>query len=117
MLNNDSRHRHLKVPMTFVLLAILFSSIANSIAQAPANRNQPTIVFAVTEEEGNFNLDAVVAINGKILRAPFSEDKEAQQDAFAKQYFAAGKNYRLLFGGGEVGSVTLKGWSRGCDSV
>src|SRR6185503_4407639 len=37
--------------------------------------------------------------------------------AFAKQYFAAGKNYRLLFGGGEVGTVTLKGWSRGCNSV
>ncbi|MEA2204412.1 MAG: hypothetical protein QOE77_1188 [Blastocatellia bacterium] len=117
MLNNHAHRSHLKSLMTFVLLATLFSSVSHSVAQAPRNRNQPAIVFAVTEDDGNFNLDAVVAINGKVLRAPFSEDKEAQQDAFAKQYFAAGKNYRLLFGGGEVGTVTLKGWSRGCNSV
>jgi hypothetical protein len=103
--------------LAFMLLATLSSSFAPVPAQTTANRNQPAIVFAVTEEDGNFNLDAVVAVSGKLLRAPFSEDKEAQQDAFAKQYFAAGKNYRLLFGGGEVGSVTLKGWSRGCNSV
>jgi len=107
------------------LVTLLFATLCSSgvfyspdtAAQVRSNRAQPTIVFSVSEESGNYNMDAVVAINGKLFRAPFPETGESQQDAFAKKYFAAGQKYRLLFGGGEAGSVTLKGWSRGCNSV
>jgi hypothetical protein len=99
-----------------VCTSIFSGSSQNAAAQTTLNRNQPTLVFTVSEESGSFNLDAVVALNGKSLGAPFPEN-EAQQDAFAKQYFSAGQKYRLIFGGGEVGTVTLKGWSRGCNSV
>jgi hypothetical protein len=98
-------------------LAFLASSPGAAPAQTTVNRAQPTIVFAVTEESGAYHVDAVVAVAGKQLRPPFPEYQEAQQDAFAKRYFAAGRNYRLLFGGGDAGTITLKGWSRGCNNV
>jgi len=104
--------------ITTVFASLIFSSShIEAAAQVHSKRTQPTIVFTVSEESGNYNMDAVVAINGKLLRAPFPESTEAQQDAFAKKYFAAGQKYRLMFGGGEAGTVTLKGWSRGCNSV
>lgn len=97
---------------------VFFSSPrTEAAAQVRPKPAQPTIVFTVSEESGNYNMDAVVAINGKLFRAPFSESTEAEQDAFAKTYFSAGQKYRLMFGGGEAGTVTLQGWSRGCNSV
>lgn len=103
--------------LTFCSSVLFCSPRQEAAAQIATKPNQPTLVFTVSEESGNYNLDAVVAINGNLLRAPFPEDSEAQQGAFAKQYFAAGQKYRLIFGGGEAGTVTLKGWSRGCNSI
>jgi len=110
------------VPFAAILIALsisvsMYMPPRDAAARAVPQSTSPTLVFSVSEESGTYNLDAVVAINGKRLSAPFSEDKEAQQDAFAKKFFAAGNKYRLTFGGGDAGSVTLKGWSRGCNSV
>ena len=62
-------------------------------------------------------MDAVVIVDGKVLRAPFTEEQKDKQKKFAEEYFAAGRTYRLIFGGGEAGSVTVKKWSEGCNSV
>lgn len=107
------------------VIAVVFASVffcsphreASASITANPQRTQPTVVFALSGESGTLNMDAVVVVNGKLLSAPFPEDKEAQQDAFAKKYFAAGQKYRLTFGGGEAGTVTVKQWSRGCNSV
>lgn len=112
----------MKTLVTFLIttvcaLVCLSSPRLEAAAQVRSQPARPTIVFTVSEESGNYNMDAVVAIKGKLLRAPFSESAEAQQDAFAKTYFSAGQKYRLIFGGGNAGTVTLKGWSRGCNSV
>jgi hypothetical protein len=62
-------------------------------------------------------MDAVVMVDGKLLRAPYSDEQKDKQKGFGQQYFAPGKVYRLIFGGGENGSVTVKKWSEGCNNI
>jgi hypothetical protein len=62
-------------------------------------------------------LDAIALVVNSKLRQPFPEYNEAAQGKFAAQYFAAGKKYRLTFGGGEVGSATVKGFETGCNNI
>ena len=62
-------------------------------------------------------MDAVALFNGRQFVAPFSEEQKNAQKTFADKYFANGRKYRLIFGGGEAGSVTVTKWSEGCNSI
>lgn len=96
-------------------LAVLALTLIASLAAGQARK--PTMVFAVSAESGDGSMDAVVMINGKQLRVPFSDEQKDRQKRIAAEYFATGRTYRLIFGGGEAGSVTVKKWSEGCNSV
>jgi hypothetical protein len=96
-------------------LAVLVLSLVTSLATAQTRK--PTMVFAVSAESGEGSMDAVVQVNGKQLRVPFTDEQKNRQKKIAEEYFAAGRTYRLIFGGGESGSVTVKKWSEGCNSV
>lgn len=82
-----------------------------------AQERRSVVVFAVSAESGEGSMDAVVIVDGKVLRVPFTEEQKDKQKKFAEEYFAAGRTYRLIFGGGGAGSVTVKKWSEGCNSV
>jgi hypothetical protein len=82
-----------------------------------AQTRKPIMIFAVSAESGDGSMDAVVLINGKQLRVPFNDEQKDRQKKIAEEYFASGLTYRLIFGGGEAGSVTVKKWSEGCNSV
>jgi hypothetical protein len=88
--------------------------LANSGIAQPRGTN---MVFAVSAESGDGSMDALVMVNGKQLRVPFTDEQKDRQKKIAEEYFAAGRTYRLIFGGGEAGSVTVKKWSEGCNSV
>ena len=75
------------------------------------------VVFAVSAESGEGSMDAVVIVDGKNLRRPYTDEQKENQKSFAQQYFAAGNTYRLIFGGGEAGTVTVKKWSEGCNNI
>src|SRR5438034_3399092 len=62
-------------------------------------------------------MDAVVIVDGKQLRAPYSDEQKDRQKSFADEYFAPGTVYRLIFGGGGAGNVTVKKWSEGCNNI
>jgi len=98
---------------------VLLASAAWEVKSAATTTGQRSsvVVFAVSAESGEGNMDAVVIVDGKILRAPFTDAQKDKQKSFANQYFAPGKVQRLLFGGGEAGTVTVKKWSEGCNSV
>jgi hypothetical protein len=96
-------------------LAVLVLSLVTSLATAQTRK--PTMVFAVSAESGDGSMDAVVMLNGKQLRVPFTDEQKDRQKKIAGEYFAAGRTYRLIFGGGEAGSVTVKKWTEGCNSV
>jgi hypothetical protein len=96
-------------------LAALVLFLVTSLTTAQTRK--PTMVFAVSAESGEGSMDAVVQVNGKQLRVPFTDEQKNRQKKIAAEYFATGQTYRLLFGGGEAGSVTVKKWSEGCNSV
>jgi hypothetical protein len=109
-----------------LLLALLLVSSAlilcappegNSAATTPAQPRKNVVVFSVSAESGIGSMDAVVIVDGKQLRAPYGDEQKDRQKSFANEYFAPGKVYRLIFGGGEAGSVTVKKWSEGCNNI
>ena len=110
---------------TRLLLALLLVSSVLMVS-APREGNsavtaaQPrkgVVVFSVSAESGTGSMDAVVIVDGKQLRAPYGDEQKDRQKSFANEYFAPGKVYRLIFGGGEAGSVTVKKWSEGCNNI
>jgi hypothetical protein len=116
-------HRSKQNFFQMALLLFLVGSIAslsrevNSEASQPAQRNNPTVIFAIGGEPDGYHMDAVALFNGRQFIAPFSEEQKDAQKNFANKYFATGRKYRLIFGGGEAGSVTVTKWSEGCNSI
>ncbi len=116
------RTNHSRVCLSLLLVSsvVIVSAAAGagkSAGLAAAQRRKGVVVFAVSAESGEGTMDAVVIVDGKQLRAPFSDEAKAGQKKFAQEYFAAGRTYRLIFGGGESGSVAVKKWSEGCNTV
>jgi hypothetical protein len=101
----------------FSLAALLLSFVAVGAASRAVAQPRRTLVFAVSAESGDGSMDAVVAVDGKLLRAPYNDEQKDKQKSFGAQYFATGKVYRLIFGGGEAGTVTVKKWSEGCNNI
>ena len=62
-------------------------------------------------------MDAVALVSGRQFKPPYREENKQDETAFAQSYFATGKTYRLIFGGGEAGTVTVKKWSEGCNNI
>lgn len=105
MLNNYKR---------FSLAVLTVSLLAGLTA---SQTRKPIMVFALSAESGDGSMDAVVLVDGKQLRVPFNDEQKDRQKKVAAEYFAAGRTYRLIFGGGEAGSATVKKWNEGCNSV
>jgi hypothetical protein len=84
---------------------------------AEAQTRTPAVVFTVSGSGAEGSMDAVVLVDGKQLRAPYNSEKEDAQKKFGEQYFANGKVYRLIFGGGEAGTVKVDKWSVGCNNI
>jgi hypothetical protein len=63
------------------------------------------------------NLDAVVLVEKGKLRQPYPEYNEPALRTFASRYFSPGRKFRVLFGGGEVGSATVKSSDIGCNNL
>lgn len=82
-----------------------------------AQTRQPVIVFAVSGESGEGNMDAVALVSGGQFKPPYREENKQDETAFAQNYFATGQTYRLIFGGGDAGAVTVKKWSEGCNNI
>ncbi|MDQ2854726.1 MAG: hypothetical protein M3R68_00235 [Acidobacteriota bacterium] len=114
--------RHgLRFPV-YVLIGVLLAALGNAspLPKSTSNRvpPQPTLVAVVSGEgEPEMNMDAVVIVRGGKLTAPYVEDSEAAQQKFAKEYFQTGQKYRLTFGGGEVGTATVKKSDTGCNNI
>lgn len=84
--------------------------------RAPAAAGGPTAFFVVSSPEGGTegSMDALVLVEGGRFKALGGEELAASKGV-AERYFAAGKQYRLTFGGGEAGSVAVKGSQEGCN--
>ncbi|MEW6129909.1 MAG: hypothetical protein AB1757_22940 [Acidobacteriota bacterium] len=90
----------------------LFSTSQSQTQKKPTTTAKPaanTVIFAVNKYEGgNTSIDPVVMLSGGRFINPMAKDDEASLKAFTTKYLRVGQKYRLLFGGAENGSVTVK---------
>ena len=107
----------LLLTLLLVSLALGVSSPGKTNGEVATAQKPNTVIFAIAGEPDDYHMDAVVIVEGQRLVAPFSDEQKDKQKKFAERYFATGRTYRLTFGGGEAGSVTLKKWSEGCNTV
>jgi hypothetical protein len=75
-------------------------------------KNKDTALFAVSQTQRGVFLDPIVLIqNGRFTSPPNSDASTAQLTKFANTYYRADQKYRMLFGGGEAGDITVKQWN------
>jgi hypothetical protein len=111
--------------LTLVAALLLAPMMSSGGWASPENqRSQPTrtatlvcVVSRPDAEDPQGNVDAVVLVENGKLKQPFPEYNEAAQKKFAGEYFRVDKKYRVTFGGGEVGSATIKGSNMGCNNI
>ena len=101
--------------LSLLLTCACFATLTAPVLKAQPRK--PAVVFAVFPEAGEGSMDAVVMVDGVRLRRPYNDELETARDTFARKYFAAGKVYRLIFGGGDAGSVKVTKWDLGCNNI
>src|SRR5829696_8493824 len=83
--------------------------------QKPAGAAQGgAILFAVSKYEGGVTAEPVVIYRGGEYVVP-PIDSDDGTKSFAREYFSAGRKYRVISGGGEAGMLTVnKALEQGC---
>jgi hypothetical protein len=73
------------------------------------------VLFVVKKYESNVTMEPIVIYNRGAFIKPPIDGSDSTIKAFVKEYFRAGRQYRLLSGGGEAGTVTVRKYSEpGC---
>lgn len=91
--------------LAFSLLIFVCACAATAARQKPAAQRD-AVIFAVSKYEGSVTAEPVVIYrDGKYENPPVDEEKG--NNAFAREYFRAGRKYRILSGGGEAGTLSI----------
>jgi hypothetical protein len=113
----------LALVVSLLLAAASFTgSSAQTRKQAAIKPTTGTVLFVVANhsepgETPEYSMDALVIINKGKYIDPVGEGDSSTMKPFADKYFHAGNKYRLLLGGGEVGTVTVKSPDEGCNTI
>ncbi len=81
----------------------------SNAAKSNAAKSKPSgaAIFLVTQDRSGAHMAPLVGvIEGRLIEPPSAESETFSE--FASRYYRAGQKYRLLFGGGEAGTVTVK---------
>ena len=94
--------------LVFAVMALVCAqAVVGARRQKPAAGAARTVVFAVTKYETNVTMEPVVIYErGAYVKPPLDDD--AGSRAFTREFFRAGRQFRLLSGGGDAGTVTVK---------
>jgi hypothetical protein len=99
-----------RIPLLVFALLMLACAHAASVGarqQTAAPRAGRTVLFAVEKYEANTTMEPVVIYErGAYVKPPVDDDAGAR--AFTGEFFRAGRQFRLLSGGGDAGTVTVK---------
>jgi hypothetical protein len=90
----------------------LLSLFAGSVsAKRPLQENsKATVLFTVYSmmPQNSFMVPFVIIENGQFKQPIAGDSDEAEMTKFAGAYYSKGHKYRVLFGGAEAGSLTVK---------
>lgn len=99
-----------KLPILFLVFALELTAFksATTLAQTAARTTAETVVFSIKKyPDSDTQLEPVVIIKGgKYTYPPVDEDAPSKQ--FIETYFRVGRKYRVVFGGGDAGTATVR---------
>jgi hypothetical protein len=82
------------------------ASTAKAKPKTPVKSAGATL-FVVSQDRGGSHIEPLVGlIEGRYLEPPAAESE--QFSAFASRYYRTGQKYRVLFGGGDAGTATVR---------
>jgi hypothetical protein len=98
----------MKKSLGLIACALALLACAQTIggARAAAQGGGGTVVFAVSKYEGGVTTEPVVIYRGGAYVVP-PVDEDPGTNPFAREYFRAGRKYRIISGGGEAGTLTM----------
>ena len=105
------------LPILSLTLIPLLLPRAPGEAQTNAQRGAQvagggTVIFSLMKDiYGTFHMEPIVIISGGKYTAPPTED-EAGAKKFSDTYFRTGRQYRVVFGGGDAGSLTVQKYEK-----
>ena len=109
-----------RIPSALLSITLLIAlTLGRDAAQTPARRAPMaaggTVVFAVSKSDMGVKMEPVVIYRVGAFVKPPVDESEAASNAFVKEYFRAGRQYRLLSGGGDAGTLTVVKYAeQGC---
>jgi hypothetical protein len=119
----------LTLPLALSLL-LTTTTLTGSYAQRRRQARQPpvrktfagTALFVVSGEGDasapqEHSMDALALFDKGKFTDPVGDGDSSKEKPFAEKYFKAGNRYRLLFGGGDAGQVTVENYSEGCNTI
>ena len=99
------RTRTRLLALALPLFVCAFVCAAAGARQKPAAQGGGAVVFVVSKYENDVTAEPVVSYRGgKFENAPAAGDETA---SFAREYFRAGRKYRIISGGGDAGTLTI----------
>lgn len=102
--------KHFRANNTLVVILLLFAAslaLAQKPKPKPAAQNPKPIVFAVLND--GKTLEPIAYVSQGKLQAPVNGADESSMIAtFNRTYYKPGKVYKLIFGGSDAGSVSVK---------
>jgi hypothetical protein len=93
-----------------LLLASLFVGSTAETKSQQGNDSQATMLFVVSAPQPSLASIVPVAIieNGQFKQTVAGDSDQNEVLTFSNAYYSKGHKYRLLFGGGDAGSLTIK---------
>src|ERR1044072_3455198 len=108
------RPRTIILPILLLTVSLLLMFQGRRAAQAKPEKGQtvagagPIIFSGAKDTEGVFRMEPIVVINGGKYHEPPVNVAPGVARKFTDTYFRAGRQYRMLFGGGDAGSLTVR---------
>jgi len=114
-------------PLALTLALALSLGAAAALSRAAAQRKRParpaapaakTVIFAISKYETNVTMEPVVIYSRGVYTKPPIDGDEATIKTFVDEYFKPGRQYRVLSGGGEAGTLAVKQYQEpGCVGI
>ena len=106
------RLHSLRLVSRLAICSLLPGLLTAGTAQMKAQHQEQsasTLLFVVSRNAQGASMEPILIVDQGSYKQPVAGDSDAEEiSRFAARYYRKGQKYRVLFGGGEAGSLTVK---------
>lgn len=106
-----------------LIAAPLAGNAQHTVTKRTPQKQEDTVFFVVSGQESEpgqprqYSMDALAVLRGGKYVSPMDEYDDKSERRFADKFYQSGQKYRLLFGGGHVGTAIVQSWQEGCNTI